>query len=69
MEVSLAFAAGVLSFVSPCVLALVPVYLAYLGETAASVGRLPAAVAGGPGVRAAVIDRRPDLVDGHVEMA
>jgi cytochrome c-type biogenesis protein len=39
MEVSLAlaFAAGVLSFVTPCVLALVPVYLAYLGETAAAV--------------------------------
>lgn len=39
MEVSLAlaFAAGALSFVSPCVLALVPVYLAYLGETAAAV--------------------------------
>ncbi len=37
MEVSLAlaFAAGVLSFVSPCVLALLPVYLAFLGETAA----------------------------------
>jgi cytochrome c-type biogenesis protein len=37
MEVSLAlaFAAGLLSFVSPCVLALVPVYLAFLGETAA----------------------------------
>lgn len=39
MEISLAlaFAAGALSFVSPCVLALVPVYLAYLGETAAAV--------------------------------
>lgn len=34
--VALAFAAGLLSFVSPCVLALVPVYLAFLGETAAS---------------------------------
>ncbi len=36
MEVSLAlaFVAGLLSFVSPCVLALVPVYLAFLGETA-----------------------------------
>jgi cytochrome c-type biogenesis protein len=39
MEVSLAlaFAAGLLSFVSPCVLALVPVYLAFLGETATAV--------------------------------
>ena len=36
MEVSIAvaFAAGLLSFVSPCVLALVPVYLAFLGESA-----------------------------------
>ena len=36
MEVSLllAFVAGLLSFVSPCVLALVPVYLAFLGASA-----------------------------------
>jgi len=40
MEVSLAlaFVAGLLSFVSPCVLALVPVYLAFLGETATLAG-------------------------------
>jgi cytochrome c-type biogenesis protein len=40
MEVSiaLAFAAGLLSFLSPCVLALVPVYLAFLGEAAADAG-------------------------------
>ena len=38
MEVSiaLAFAAGLISFASPCVLALVPVYLAFLGESAAA---------------------------------
>lgn len=45
MEVSLAlaFAAGLLSFISPCVLALVPVYLAFLGETATvSSGGAPA---------------------------
>jgi cytochrome c-type biogenesis protein len=37
MEVSiaLAFAAGLLSFVTPCVLALLPVYLAFLGDAAA----------------------------------
>jgi cytochrome c-type biogenesis protein len=37
MELSLAvaFAAGVVSFASPCVLALVPVYLAFLAEVAA----------------------------------
>lgn len=46
MEVSLAlaFAAGVLSFISPCVLALVPVYLAFLGETAAVAGPGTAAI-------------------------
>jgi cytochrome c-type biogenesis protein len=35
VSLALAFIAGVLSFVSPCVLALVPVYLAFLGEGAA----------------------------------
>lgn len=34
VSIALAFAAGVISFASPCVLALVPVYLAFLGETA-----------------------------------
>lgn len=38
ISLAIAFAAGVVSFISPCVLALVPVYLAYLGETAAVVG-------------------------------
>ena len=36
VSLALAFVAGLLSFVSPCVLALIPVYLAFLGETAAS---------------------------------
>ena len=36
LSLALAFAAGAVSFVSPCVLALLPVYMAYLGETAAS---------------------------------
>lgn len=53
MELSLGLAliAGVISFVSPCVLALVPVYLAYMGETAASV---PAVEPRGAGVAAVV---------------
>lgn len=34
VSLALAFAAGLLSFASPCVLALVPVYLAFLGESA-----------------------------------
>jgi cytochrome c-type biogenesis protein len=38
----LAFVAGLLSFVSPCVLALVPVYVAFLGESVA----VPAAATG-----------------------
>ncbi len=36
LSLALAFAAGVVSFISPCVLALVPVYLAFLSEAAAS---------------------------------
>jgi len=45
VSLALAFAAGLLSFVSPCVLALVPVYLAFLGETATVAGEGAAAVA------------------------
>jgi len=37
LSLALAFAAGFVSFVTPCVLALVPVYLAFLAEAAASV--------------------------------
>jgi len=36
ISMALAFAAGLLSFVSPCVLALLPVYLAFLGDAAAT---------------------------------
>ncbi|MGH2392786.1 MAG: cytochrome c biogenesis CcdA family protein, partial [Candidatus Limnocylindria bacterium] len=38
MEISLAlaFAAGIVSFLTPCVLALVPVYVAFLAEAAVS---------------------------------
>ena len=42
VSLAVAFAAGVLSFISPCVLALLPVYLAFLGN--ATVG----ATADGP---------------------
>lgn len=38
VSLALAFAAGLLSFVSPCVLALVPVYLAFLSESATVAG-------------------------------
>jgi len=38
VSLALAFAAGLLSFISPCVLALVPVYLAFLGESATLAG-------------------------------
>jgi cytochrome c biogenesis protein CcdA len=34
LSLALAFAAGVVSFLTPCVLALVPVYLAILAEAA-----------------------------------
>jgi cytochrome c-type biogenesis protein len=38
VSIAVAFAAGLLSFISPCVLALVPVYLAFLGNAAATAG-------------------------------
>lgn len=50
VTVPLAFAAGLASFLSPCVLPLVPAYVAYLARQA---GREPAAVAGGPGALSA----------------
>jgi cytochrome c-type biogenesis protein len=38
VSIAVAFAAGLLSFISPCVLALVPVYLAFLGNAATAAG-------------------------------
>ena len=38
VSIALAFAAGLLSFVTPCVLALLPVYLAFIGDAAAVSG-------------------------------
>ncbi|HET8777414.1 MAG TPA: cytochrome c biogenesis protein CcdA [Candidatus Limnocylindria bacterium] len=49
VSIALAIAAGALSFLSPCVLALLPVYLAFLGE---------AAVAPAPGGSSAFIASR-----------
>ena len=55
ISLALAFIAGVVSFISPCVLALVPVYLAYLGETASS-----AALATTPGgTTLSIVSRGP----------
>ncbi len=48
VSLALAFAAGLLSFISPCVLALVPVYLAFLGETASSTAGATTATWRGP---------------------
>ena len=56
LSLALAFAAGVVSFVSPCVLALLPVYMAYLGETAASTAL------GGAGSAAAATSPRGPIV-------
>lgn len=56
LTLALALAAGLVSFVSPCVLALVPVYLAFLSETASATA---AAAVGSTGVRAAT---RPVLI-------
>jgi cytochrome c-type biogenesis protein len=44
VSIAIAFAAGLLSFVSPCVLALLPVYLAFLGDAAVAHGADGAAV-------------------------
>jgi cytochrome c-type biogenesis protein len=38
ISLAIAFVAGLLSFISPCVLALVPVYVAFLGESAGAIG-------------------------------
>ena len=39
VSIGLAFIAGLISFVSPCVLALLPVYLAFLGDASVAEGR------------------------------
>jgi cytochrome c-type biogenesis protein len=51
VSLALAFAAGLVSFASPCVLALVPVYLAFLGEAAG--GAVLAASGGATATRSA----------------
>jgi len=56
VSLALAFAAGLLSFASPCVLALVPVYLAFLGEGAGAVA------ISGPGTASAAGTWRGPLV-------
>ncbi len=50
----LAFAAGLISFLSPCVLPLLPAYLAYLGGRAGAPAADPAAASVAPGPGAAV---------------
>jgi cytochrome c-type biogenesis protein len=63
ISLALAFAAGVVSFLTPCVLALVPVYLAFLAEATVS---LPAsdgaAGGGGAGVAMAAPARQSSAV-------
>ncbi|MEO7296904.1 MAG: cytochrome c biogenesis protein CcdA [Candidatus Limnocylindria bacterium] len=39
VSIGLAFLAGLISFVSPCVLALLPVYIAFLGDASVAEGR------------------------------
>ena len=56
LSLALAFAAGVVSFLTPCVLALVPVYLAFLAEATVSV---PAASGPEPDATGAVAAPRP----------
>jgi len=47
VSLALAFVAGLASFASPCVLALLPVYLAFLGESAAVSESAPVTTPGG----------------------
>lgn len=58
VSIGLAFAAGALSFLSPCVLALVPVYVAFLGGAAAETD------AGGTRAAAAVLPQAVLFVAG-----
>jgi cytochrome c-type biogenesis protein len=53
VSIAAAVAAGILSFISPCVLALVPVYVAFLGNAAAVEGGPDAATA--PASAAAIL--------------
>jgi cytochrome c-type biogenesis protein len=65
LSLALAFAAGVVSFLTPCVLALVPVYLAFLAEATVSVPAASGLEAGaGSGVAAPrpVIGSSPVIV-------
>ncbi len=50
VSLALAFAAGVVSFASPCVLALLPVYLAFLGQAAAAGPSATPGSGAGPGL-------------------
>lgn len=50
VSIALAIAAGALSFLSPCVLALVPVYLAFIGEAASAGASRPDAGGAGTAV-------------------
>jgi cytochrome c-type biogenesis protein len=58
LSLALAFAAGIVSFLTPCVLALVPVYLAFLAEAAVS--------APAPGAGGVAVARRPAIGSGSV---
>ena len=65
VSIALAFAAGLISFASPCVLALVPVYLAFLGESAGAAatatGLVSASTVPAGAVRTASTVTRPVL--------
>ena len=52
VSIAVAFAAGALSFLSPCVLALVPVYLAFLGTAAVDDAEVAASAPAGSGAAA-----------------
>ena len=61
VSLAIAFVAGLLSFVSPCVLALVPVYLAFLGQAAGETALAPGAATANGG-RASVLAVRASVL-------
>lgn len=64
VTIAIAIAAGALSFVSPCVLALLPVYLAFLGEASTSGARAVTAPDAPLADRAAVLPQAALFVAG-----
>ena len=66
LSLALAFGAGLISFVTPCVLALVPVYVAFLAEAAATAPQPISVGVGGETAGQAAATQRPIIGSGPV---